>query len=119
VLISVGHLSTRDATKPLLFDHPYDEFQNINTLEDFVEDELLENTAEEEEKLMGNLVAENELLEEIAEGELLEDIMEDEQDIAEGELLDDDGTAGENEHDDESQNGSECLEEEAFDYDDL
>ena len=113
----VGHLSTRDATMPLLFDRPHEELQDINTLEDFVEDELLENTAEEGEKLIRDMV-EDELLDENMEGELPEDVMEDEQDTAGGEFLED-NTAGEDEYDNESQNGSECLEEEGFNYGDL
>src|ERR1700760_1950631 len=95
----VGHHSTRDATNTLLFDRPYEELQNIDTLGDFVEDEP-EDIAKEE----------------IAEGEPPEDIREDEpEDGAEGELINN----GEHELDDESQEGSEDLGEEGVDYDDM
>ena len=77
----VGHISTRDATKHLLLDQPYEELQNIDTLEDIVEDEFAED----------ELPVDGEPPEDTGEGELPSD-----------------GSEGEDEQADESQHGSKC-----------
>ena len=98
----VGHASTRDATIPLLSDRPCEERQNADTLEDIIEEELLEDI---EEKPLGDSL-------------LVEDELPQVEEVAEGELLEDDHIASENEHSGESQDGSECPEE-GIDYDDM